>query len=69
MLVHINSSPSSWLKHLWSYLSQTVTQRDSYEEGLGSIREMKESAALEALKIFGYNGARSDMKAIVAVRA
>ena len=44
---------------------------DSIEDTFDSIQrvnEMKEGAALEALKMFGFLGAKSDMKATLAVR-
>ena len=52
-------------------MSQTVHMGDSIEDTFDSIQrvnEMKEGAALEALKIFGFLGAKSDMKATLAVR-
>ncbi|KAL5474053.1 hypothetical protein EMCRGX_G028626 [Ephydatia muelleri] len=58
-----------WLKHLWSLMSQTVHMGDSIEDTFDSIQrvnEMKEGAALEALKMFGFLGAKSDMKATLA---
>ena len=51
-------------------MSQTIDAGDSGEDTLDSgerVNEMKESAALEALKIFCFVGTKSDMKATVAV--
>ena len=44
----------------------TDSKEDTFDS-IERVNEMKEGAALEVLKIFGFLGTKSDMKAILAV--